>query len=64
MQFSRRGRGQSMSYFEGAVDAFLSRDSDWVRASKQVLEGVTYQHADSVPAVARAERDSFALALA
>ncbi|WP_181068020.1 helicase C-terminal domain-containing protein [Rathayibacter sp. AY1A7] len=64
MQFASRGRGQSMSYFEGAVNAFLARDTDWVRASKQALEAVTYEHADSVPAAARAERDSFALALA
>lgn len=64
MQFANRGRGQEMAYFEGAVEAFLARDSDWVRASKQALEDVVYERVDEVPQEARAERDAFALALA
>lgn len=63
MQFASRGRGQEMRYFEGAVDAFLARDSDWVRASKQALEDVVYERVEEVPEVARAERDAFTLAL-
>lgn len=64
VQFSDRGRGKSMQFFDDAIDAFLSRDPSWVQASKQALEDVTYDHLAAVPPTATAQRDAFELALA
>ncbi len=62
--FSERGHGQTMQFFDSAIRAFLDRSSDWVNASKQALEGVTYEVLEEVPATAVAERNAFELALA
>lgn len=61
--FSQNGRGQPMSYFDAAVDAFLARDPEWIDASKSALEEVVYDKLDSVSAVVTAEREAYELAL-
>lgn len=63
-RFAADGRGKSMVFFDTAVTAFLDRDPEWVRASKQALEGVIYETLQNVPEIATAERDAFNLALA
>ena len=62
-RFSSAGRSQSMDFFDQAITAFLSRDPQWVQASKQELEGVTYEQMEAVPSTAVAEREAFNLAL-
>ena len=64
VQFSAGGRSKPMSFFDDAIDAFLSRDSGWVNASKTALEEVVYTSSDEVEPLLKAERDAFEHALA
>lgn len=57
--FSKSGRGEPMSFFDSAVDAFLARDSMWTNASKDAVEGLTYSSLAKADPLLIAERDAF-----
>lgn len=64
MEFSAGGRGKQMDYFDTAIEAFLARDTGWTDASRNAVDGLTYDRAGEVDPLLAAERDSFALARA
>lgn len=64
MDFSRGGRGKKVKYFERAIDAFLERETGWTDASRDAVDGLTYEPVASVDPLLSAERDAFSLARA
>lgn len=64
MKFSAGGRGQEMSYFDNAIEAFLARDSGWTDASRAAVDGLTYERPTKLDPLLSAERDAFVLARA
>jgi hypothetical protein len=63
VQFSAAGRSKPMSFFDEAVEAFLSRDPSWTNASKSALEDVVYTASDEIEPLLKAERVAFEHAL-
>ena len=56
--------GQPVEELEAVVDQCLSRDPDWIRASRAALDGVTYPGTSEVTPFAQARRAAFDLAAA
>jgi hypothetical protein len=56
-------KGKSFSELPAVVDQCLDRDSNWVQASRDALDGLEYPKATTVSAVAEAEREAFSAAV-
>ena len=54
--------GQPVEELEAVVDQCLSRDPDWIRASRAALDGVTYPKSSEVTPFAKGQRAAFDLA--
>ncbi|HEX6665816.1 MAG TPA: DEAD/DEAH box helicase [Solirubrobacterales bacterium] len=56
--------GQPVEELEAVVDQCLSRDPDWIKASRAALDGVTYPETSEITPFAQAQRAAFELAAA
>ncbi len=56
-------RDRPVEDLEAVVDQCLNRDPDWVRASRDALDGLVYPDTSEVTPFARAQRDAFELAV-
>jgi hypothetical protein len=54
--------GRTPKDLPGVIEQCLSRDPDWVSASRSTVAGLTYPAGGAVPALAEAEREAFDLA--
>lgn len=54
--------GQPFTELGSVIDQCLDRDPDWVTASRNTLDGVTYPAASTITPTAVAEREAFGLA--
>jgi DEAD/DEAH box helicase/Helicase C-terminal domain len=54
--------GQPVEELEAVVDQCLERDPDWIRASRDALDGVAYPESSEVTPFAQAQRGAFELA--
>jgi hypothetical protein len=57
-------RGRPVEELETVIDQCLSRDPDWIRASRDALDGLTYPETSEITPFARAQREAFELAAA
>lgn len=56
-------RDRPIEDLEAVVDQCLDRDPDWVRASRDALDGLLYPETSEITPFARAQRDAFELAV-
>lgn len=54
--------GMPFSELGNVIDQCLDRDPEWVTASRDVLDGVTYSTTSTISPIAVAERDAFRMA--